>query len=309
MKYRKHLSFLLFLAILFVVILLILGLITYRQHEDLGVMQEKIRSLSAEKDSISQAYTAYKERAKNLRALSVFSKSDSSNNNTIARIINASAEQVNGDISIYYKNLGTNESVIVEGTKEYYMASLYKVIVTLYILESQKEGKLSFSDTIGTPPITIEEALNKIITESDNEYAIALADKYGWKTIENFINEHYGMHMRFEQDLQANVEDIGQIFTSIAEAIKLSDTESSYILDLLHRQTRLSKLPKYLPPNIYSHNKTGELDDYSHDAGIFYTPKANYILIFMSKTPSPGTTDEQMAVMSKSIYDALNGEH
>jgi beta-lactamase class A len=271
-------------------------------------MQGEIKTITLEKDSLSQAYSAYKEKVGNLRKLSVVSASIESNNNQIAEIINKASEKVTGNISIYYKNLGTNETVIVDGEREYYMASLYKVIVTLYILESEKAGKLSFTDTIGSPPITIEQALNKIITESNNEYAIALAEKYKWKRIEEFINNHYSMNMRFEKDLRATVEDMGLIFNSIAESIKLSDTESTYILDLLNRQTRLSKLPKYLPKHIYSHNKTGELDDYSHDAGIFYTPKANYILVFMSKTPSPGVTNEQMAVMSKEIYEELNPE-
>ena len=74
----------------------------------------------------------------------------------------------------------------------------------------------------------------------------------------------------------------------------------------MNNQTHLNKLPKYLPKNIITHNKTGEFEDYSHDVGIFYTPKANYVLIFMSKTPSPGTTDEEMAQMSKDIFNALN---
>jgi beta-lactamase class A len=224
----------------------------------------------------------------------------------VRQIIITSSKKIKGDISIYYKNLTTGETVILNGEEKYYMASLYKVIVTLYVLEREKHGELSLQEKVGSPAATLDAALTRVITESNNEYAQAIAHKYGWDNIEQYIKPRFGIDFSFKSDLSSNIKTIGALFEIISEAIKLSDTESHYLLQLLNHQTRLNKLPKYLPKNIYSHNKTGEFEQYSHDAGLFYTPRANYILIFMSKTGSPDATNEQMAIMSRDIYHALN---
>jgi len=186
------------------------------------------------------------------------------------------------------------------------MASLYKVILTIYILDQIKQGNITMETQVGSPPIPLADALTKIITESNNEYAVSLAQKFGWSNINAAMESKLGIDFNFGSKLETNVKNIGALFEDIALSLRLSDTDSSYLLQLLGDQKRLSKLPKYLPKNILSHNKTGELDGYSHDAAIFYTPKENYILVFMSNTKNPGQTNETMAQMSKRLYQAIN---
>lgn len=287
---------------LFILLNLAAGFVIFYQQEKLTLFQQTDSFLTSD----NKRLTVLVKAAQETRPMIVTSNTQSSKNASVSAIINSSAKKVNGDLSIYYKNLTTNESVVINGDEKYYMASLYKIILTIYVLDLQKMGKIQFTDTIGSPPLTITKALDKVITESNNEYALALAQKFGWDTIETAMEEKLGIDFSFNASLQTNVKDLGFLFESIAKSLKISDDESSYLLKLLNNQTRLSKLPKYLPKNIISHNKTGELDNYSHDAAIFYTPEANYILIFMSKTPNPSSTNEQMALMSKDIYTVLN---
>lgn len=282
----------------------------YDQVGGLLQYKEKVLGLASNYVGLQQQYQDYKEQTKNL----------SSKTNQIAEIINtygakaesdsAAAEfdsaKVNGDLSIYYKNLTNNESVIVDEDIKYYMASLYKVILTIFILDEIKNGKTTFDTKIGTSSSTLETGLNRIITESNNEYAQMLAQEYGWKTIEGEMKKKLGIDFSFNEDLEINIKNVGLLFEDIALSLKVTGDQSSYLLNLLKDQKKTSKLPKYLPASTYIHNKTGEFEDYSHDAGIFYTPKANYILIFMSKTQNPSETNEQMAQMSKAIYESLN---
>src|SRR3989344_5881427 len=179
----------------------------------------------------------------NIGRMIVTAKTNDSRNIQVGEIINEYSKKIDEDLSIYYKDLTTDESIILEGDKKYYMASLYKIILTLFLLD----------------------------------------------------------------DLETSVKNIGTLFENIALSLNTERAHSEYILKLLQNQTLTSKLPKYLPSSVYSHNKTGELNEYSHDAGIFYTPKANYVLVFMSKTQDPKSTNEQMALMSKEIYESLNG--
>jgi len=270
---------------------------SYQKKSDELIKQNK--QLAIEKSMFNNKINTFQE---------VYGASDSPllKTDRIRNSIKTHTRKINGDVSVYYKNLTSGQSYVLNGQKEYTMASLYKIILTLYVLERIKSGELSLSQRVGSPSATLDTALTRIITESNNEYAEAIGAKYGWENIEQYIEERFSVQFSFRGELRSHILTMGTLLQVISEAIKLSDAESKYFLELLNQQTRLSKLPKYLPKHIYSHNKTGELDQYSHDAGLFYTPKANYILIFMSKSKSPGATNEQMAKMSKEIYDILN---
>lgn len=293
-------------TIIFFVTSISLIVVVLTQAEKLSRNKNTFFNLLSQNIKLSSEVNNYKDQAKNMKQIIVSSNTTQSKNQQVAAIISHYTNIPSGTISLYYKNLTTNESVIVDGDRNYYMASLYKVIIAEYVLEAARIGKLSLNDVIGSPAITINNALKLIITESNNEYAQAIAEKYGWKNIESFIKAQFGIDFSFNTNLLGNVKNIGMLFEYIAQSVKISDAESTYILQLLHQQERTTKLPKYLPKNIYSHNKTGEFEDYSHDAAIFYSPKANYVLVFMSKTGDPAKTNEQMALMSKEIYDVLN---
>jgi len=258
-------------------------------HEDIITLQKQIE-----------------QEQKAAAEILVTSSSPSQKIQKVSEIMTSYSQNVDGQISMYFKNLSTSESVSLNGQQKYYMASLYKVILTLYILDEVKNGKATLTDKVPGSSITIEQALEKIVTESNNEYAQALAEQYGWKNIEAAMKPQLGIEFSFGADLSTTVESMGMLFEKIALALNIKDDESDYLLNLLKDQQKVSKLPKYLPKNIYSHNKTGEFESYSHDAGIFYTPRANYILIFMSKSTNPAHTNEMMAQMSKEIYEVFN---
>lgn len=277
----------------------------YENNKILRDYKRHIFGMRADYKELYDEYNSYKAKTQNVRQLAVTNNTPNSLNDRIGDIIDTYTKSIPGDVSVYYKNLMTGETVIVSGDKNYYMASLYKVILTLYMLEEIKDGKIKATDMIGT--ITINEALNKIITESNNEYAQQLAERYGWKNIESSMKPKLGIEFSFNKDLQANVKNIGVLFEDIAISLRIPSWESDYLLNLLNNQKNTNKLPKYLPATIYTHNKTGEFGGYSHDAGIFYTPKANYVLVFMSNTNNPANTNEKMAKMSQEMYNTLNG--
>lgn len=278
----------------------------YESSQQLRNYKREIFGMREDYKKLKEDYERLQSKVRNFRKVSFLSASPASKNTVVAAIIERYTKGVDGDVSIFYKNLTTGESVTVDTERNYYMASLYKVILTLYLLDAVKEGNMKLTDTVGDPKITLEAALDKIITESNNEYAILLAQEYGWDTIEKVMKEKLGIEFSFDGNLEMNAGNVGILLEEIALSLRITDVESEYLLKLLSGQQHIQKLPKYLPKNVISHNKTGELDSYSHDAAIFYTPKVNYILVFMSSTPNPAETNEQMALMSKEIYEVLN---
>lgn len=278
----------------------------YLQNENMQTYAKELLGTKQDYMKLQAEYTQLKEKEQNLHQTVVLGTSSDEKNIAVSNIINKYTKQVDGEISMYYKNLGTEESITVDPDRKYYMASLYKVILVLYLLDKVHVGAASFSDRVGSGSATLDFAIDKIITESNNEYAQTLARQYGWKNIEQAMKQKLGIEFSFDGDLQSSIRNVEKLFEEIAYALNISNDESEYLLKLMNNQKKTNKLPKYLPKNIYSHNKTGELEQFSHDAGIFYTPRANYILIFMSKTQRPDTTNELMAKMSKEIFDTLN---
>ena len=68
------------------------------------------------------------------------------------------------------------------------------------------------------------------------------------------------------------------------------------------------RIPKYLPEDIKVGHKTGELDSLRHDVGIILGKKSDYIFVFLSNTTSTENTSEQIALLSKEVFDALENQ-
>jgi beta-lactamase class A len=65
-------------------------------------------------------------------------------------------------------------------------------------------------------------------------------------------------------------------------------------------------LPVGLPAGTVIAHKTGDLDSFTHDAGIVYGPKTNYLVVVMSGPwDNPGNAPSQFADLSGKIWSYL----
>ncbi len=84
----------------------------------------------------------------------------------------------------------------------------------------------------------------------------------------------------------------------------MGNTDSTArMLDLLKKQKLNNKIPKNLPPELVIAHKTGELGWFSHDAGIIYSEKGDYIIVVMSESSIPKAAEDRIADLSKNIYN------
>jgi beta-lactamase class A len=85
---------------------------------------------------------------------------------------------------------------------------------------------------------------------------------------------------------------------------ELANAENTQkMLEFLKKQQLNDKIPADLPNNIVIAHKTGELGLFSHDAGIVYTPKGDYIIAVLSKSDTPAAAEKRIADVSKAVYD------
>jgi beta-lactamase class A len=76
----------------------------------------------------------------------------------------------------------------------------------------------------------------------------------------------------------------------------------------LKNQQLNNKLPKLLEKETVIAHKTGELESFSHDAGIVYSDNGDYIIVIMSETDNRNRANDTIAQISKEVYDYFNNQ-
>lgn len=248
-----------------------------------------------------------------------------------------------GTYSIVVLNLITNETYFLNEHTTFKSASLYKLWVMATAYELIKQGKLKETDSLsqdldvlhnrfglaspsalikpavkeGEPApsdapaerlrisMTVGEALEKMITISDNYSALLLTERVKLKNITAFLDEH-----GFDESM-VGIKGGDPITTAYDSALfmkklyagELANKEhTEKMLTLLKRQRLNGKLPKYLSKETIIAHKTGELDAFSHDVGIVYAPPGEYIIAVLTETTSRQQADERIANVSQTVY-------
>ena len=241
------------------------------------------------------------------------------------------------NISIYFKNLNTDEEYILNEDTYYVAASTTKVPLAMLILDKVNSGMLSLDDTIsyietdyeeGTgslayletiPDITIDEALYLSIVESDN-IAKNMLTRISRSSVTDYTRSITGY-----SDIPYGNYITARQFGIILEKLYKNPDNDPYYEKLLNYMTRTifhSGLDKYLDYSKVAH-KIGTYYRYYHDVGIVYGEDP-YILVVMTKDIGElgGNLDSDsddevylldggnkafdiIAELSKGIYDAV----
>ena len=265
---------------------------------------------------------------------------------TIAHAVEKINENALGDLTseylindnevygVYIKNLATGQSYGYNENMVFETASLYKLWVMATTFQKISEDKLKISDTISgdlenfdkqllisTNSLTTEEsqskeerkisfslenAIEKMITVSDNYAALSLVGKVGDKSINNFLDENGLLSSKFNHPPTSTPSDIGLFYELLYQGKLVTPELSLQMMDILKRQKINDRIPKYLPEGTVVGHKTGELDEFKNDAGIVYSGKGDFIIVFFSKTKDPYIAAEKIAKFSKAVYDYFN---
>jgi beta-lactamase class A len=186
-------------------------------------------------------------------------------------------------------------------------ASLYKLGVLMEAERRVDSGQLRYRDmiTIGEDDVTaegsgyevgavlsVDDALEAMITQSDNGAALALWHLFGGDTIDATL-ARAGMrdfHVTFDAagNTVATPRAIGTFFGLLARKELVSAAASERMLARLQRQTINDRLPAALPKQTVVAHKTGNLEGLIHDAGIIFTPKGERIVVVMTSDAYEG---------------------
>lgn len=231
------------------------------------------------------------------------------------------------NFGVVIRNFKTGERFYLNEDKVFDSASLYKLWVMAITFQQLNLGLLNENDTLsenisqlntdfnissdsaqlsdGYISESIQEALERMITASDNYSAMLLTEKVQLPNISQFLSDNDFNESEVgtsTDNPKTSAKDTASFFDKLYHDKLNNDATSNAMLELLKKQQLNGKIPKYLPENAVVAHKTGELGEVSHDAGIVYTKKGDYILVIMSKTGNSDDANEKIAEISKNVY-------
>jgi beta-lactamase class A len=180
-------------------------------------------------------------------------------------------------------------------------ASLYKLAVMAEAERRVDAGQLHYSDIItiededitedgsfelaGTE-LTLDEALEAMITISDNGAALALWHVLGPENINATLQrigiKDFHVFLNWDEDNVATPRAVGTLLTLLAKRQLISAAASDRMLARLERQQINDRLPAALPAGVVVAHKTGNLPGLTHDAGIIFTPSGPRVVVAMT---------------------------
>ena len=223
----------------------------------------------------------------------------------INNLLNSQISQLPGSYSILIKDLKKNKTYSVNPTDSIGSASIYKLALMYKTFDLINKNQLAYTDEVSTGA-TVQESLTQMITVSDNDSALALANLVGWQQTQDSLEAANITGFQLTQETPTvTASAVAALLEKIYYGKAISKMASEKMLDLLLAQQINNKIPKYFPTDIKIAHKTGELDSVSSDAGIIFGKKSDYIFVFLSDTPAPADATENIALLSKTMFDAL----
>jgi beta-lactamase class A len=203
-------------------------------------------------------------------------------------------------------------------------ASLYKLAVLLEVEHQVELGKLHYADTITIDPeditadgsfeapgteLTIDEALEQMITVSDNGTALHLWRMLGQSNINAFLVKSgikdFHIALDESEDNIATPRAIGTFFTLLAKRQLVSAAASERMIQRLERQQINDRIPAQLPEGTIVAHKTGNLVGMVHDAGILFMPQGTRVIVAMTYDTDDAVANELIARLASTVYASV----
>ena len=250
---------------------------------------------------------------------------------SLEEVVLKSLQDSKGTYGIVIKNLKSDETYYVLENKIFEAGSLYKLWTMAETIRQIQKGELQEDEVLsekisvlnsdfsidpdlaelktGTITLTVNQALNQMITISHNYAALLLTKRIKLSSVKQFLEDNNLNNSIVDTDGSSPTTtptDIALFLEKLYKGELVNQEYTQKMLDLLKKQQLNKKLSKYLPKNVSVAHKTGEIGWFSHDGGIVFTSNGDYIIVVLSETELPAGAEEKIANLSKAVYEYFN---
>lgn len=255
------------------------------------------------------------------------------NSKSLENIVLNILKEDKGNYGVVIFNLETGERYYLNEEKEFDTASLYKLWVMAVSFEQIEQGNLKDTEVLSDSISAIDNkfnlstdsqevgdnliswpvrnALENMIIISDNYSAYLLTERIGIDKISNFLSSRGFSDSKVGGNNlapQTSASDMAIFLERLYDGKFANTSDTSRMIELLKSQKVSTKLAKYLPADAVVAHKTGELGSFSHDVGIVYLKKGNYIIVALSSTKDQLGANEKIAQVSKGVYNYFSNK-
>ncbi len=182
----------------------------------------------------------------------------------------------------------------------------YSDIITIHAEDITEDGSFEVAGT----ELTLDEALEVMITISDNGAALALWHMLGAENVNATlraagINDFHVFVNWGVDDNVATPAAIGTLLTLLAKRELISASASDRMVARLARQQINDRLPAALPEGVVVAHKTGNLPGLTHDAGIIFTPSGPRVVVAMTWDAFDSDAYAFIANVASTVYSTL----
>jgi len=268
----------------------------------------------------------------------ILNKSQSANhainqrtNNSLKNVVGSALIGAKGTYGIVVKNLKTGEAYSINAHKVYEPGSLYKIWVMATAFVKIQNGILKADEllsedvnvlsdkfnissktaemTEGIITLTVNQALEQMITISHNYATLLLMERIKRSSINSFLAKNGFNESSLGEPPHSTPYDIALFFEKLYKGELVDQEHTNRMLNLLKKQKLNDKLPKHLPKDTVVAHKTGEINFFSHDAGIVFLDEGDYMIVVLSETNSWVSANERIAKISKAVYDYFTNKN
>jgi beta-lactamase class A len=285
---QKHLSFDIFLYVLFISVALTVWTIS-RSLALLVPTPSFASNNTTEQTPISSA-TSISPETLQLKAI-IQLKTD------LQKSVSNFVLKQPSDFGIFIKHLPTGITASSSENQQFISASMYKPFAAIEALKLVDSKQLSLDKVLAdTGGRNVKSCIWDSITISDNYCGRALRSITGLGTPKGLalLRADGYMHTDMRGDYPVSTaSDIALMFEHIYDGDLLSKSSNQLLIDALLDQQVKDRLPLGLDENSILAHKTGDLEGAAHDGGIVYKPAGDYIIVVLSGPDSSGRTLQQ----------------
>jgi beta-lactamase class A len=225
---------------------------------------------------------------------------------------------------VVVKRLGDGRGASVNDDQLFYAASTFKLAI-LYEAERRiSEGSLQLTDALqltdedlkedlGTidevhrsadGTISIGDALQAMVTISDNSTAVALLHLLGGAQLDATMNSLGMLHTDFNtEELPTTAGDMVILMEAIYDGRGLTPEAQQHARALLLQQDTRDGIPQGVPKGVAVGNKTGNWEGATHDVAFVEAPSGTYVIAVLTSGSWVWTPIQDI---SATVYAALS---
>jgi len=228
--------------------------------------------------------------------------------NALRDSLDSAVTEFNGTAAVVVSGVDTNFRYAKNDDVVFPSASLYKLEVMVEAYRQVAAGRISLddttvtvnwddmsvdpSDTLPGTTLSVRDAIERMITISDNGPAHALTRlldphnvnattlSVGMK--DTRINAALPADEQLAEDNTTSARDMERLFSGLATGKIVSPDASAEMLAVLFRQQLNDRLPSGLPADAAIAHKTGDLIQVAHDAGLLLTPFGPRVVVVLT---------------------------